>query len=83
MIAVLNPIVTAASMISVVVAGTLASTTLRNFHATILGLHLGRIDTIFLVSAALILAAGLYAYFALPPTTTPAPEPVSETAADT
>ncbi|WP_112247951.1 MFS transporter [Kribbella monticola] len=69
MMGVINPVVTAASMISVVVAGSLASTTLRNFHATVLGLHLGRIDTIFLTSAALILCAGIYAYFALPPTT--------------
>ncbi|TDU89094.1 Na+/melibiose symporter-like transporter [Kribbella voronezhensis] len=69
MMGVLSPIVTAASMISVVVAGSLASTTLRDFHATVLGLHLGRIDTIFLTSAALILCAGIYAYFALPPTT--------------
>jgi MFS family permease len=74
MIAVLNPIVTAASMISVVVAGSLASTTLRNLNTHILGLHITRIDSIFLASAALILSAGLYAYLALPPTAAQAPD---------
>jgi MFS family permease len=67
--AVINPIVTAASMISVVAAGSLASTTLRTLNTHLLGLHLTRIDTIFLTSALLILAAGIYAYFTLPPIT--------------
>jgi hypothetical protein len=67
--AVINPIVTAASMLSVVAAGSLASTTLRNLNTHLLGLHLTRIDAIFLTSALLILTAGLYAYFTLPPTT--------------
>ena len=67
--AVINPIVTAASMISVVVAGSLASTTLRNLNTHLLGLHITRIDAIFLTSALLILAAGIYGYFTLPPTT--------------
>ena len=70
MIAVLNPVVTAASMISVVVAGSLASTTLRTLNTHILGLHITRIDSIFVVSATLILCAGIFAYFALPPITT-------------
>lgn len=70
MMGVLSPVVTAASMISVVVAGSLASTTLRDFNAHILGIHIGRIDTIFLTSAVLILCAGIYAYFALPPIAT-------------
>jgi MFS family permease len=86
MIAVLNPTVTAASMISVVVAGSLASTTLRDFHTNILGVHVGRIDSIFSVSATLILCAGIYAYFALPPITcraSEAAEAVSVPAADT
>ncbi len=67
MFAVLTPIVTAASMVSVIVAGLLASTALRDFHASIAGIHIGGIDTIFSVSALLIIAAGAYAYFALPP----------------
>ncbi len=68
MFAVLTPLMTAASMISVVLAGLLASTALRDFHGSIAGIHISGIDTIFSVSALLILAAGTYAYFALPPT---------------
>jgi MFS family permease len=70
MMAVFNPVNMAASAISVVVAGWLASTTLRNFHTTVAGLHVGRIDTIFTVSAVMIIAAGVYAYFALPTSST-------------
>jgi len=67
--AVITPVVTAASMLSVVAAGSLASTTLRTLNTHVLGLHLTRIDAIFLTSALLILTAGVYAYFTLPPTT--------------
>jgi hypothetical protein len=67
MIAVLTPVVTAASMISVVLAGSLASTALRGFHASVAGLRIGPIDTIFTMSAILILAAGVFGYVALPP----------------
>ena len=65
-VAVLNPVNMAASMVSVVVAGWLASTVLRDFHANAAGLHIGRIDTIFTASAILIVCAGIYAFFALP-----------------
>jgi MFS family permease len=67
MMAVFSPVNMAASTISVVLAGTLASTTLSNFHATVGGIHFGRVDTIFLASAILIVLAGIYAYFSLPP----------------
>jgi MFS family permease len=67
MMAVFNPINMGASTLSVIVAGSLASTTLRTFHTTIAGAHFGRIDTIFMVSALLIVLAGVYSYFALPP----------------
>ena len=67
MMAVFSPINMGASTISLVLAGSLASTTLTNFHATVGGLHIGRIDTIFTVSAIMIVASGSYAYFALPP----------------
>jgi MFS family permease len=65
-VAVFNPIQQLASMLSVVVAGWLASTALRNFHATVAGLHVGTYDTIFTVVGVLILAAGGYALVALP-----------------
>jgi MFS family permease len=67
MMGVFNPINMGASTISVIVAGTLASTAMRNFHATVAGVHFGRIDTIFAVSGLLIAVAGGYAFFALPP----------------
>jgi MFS family permease len=80
MMAVFNPVNMAASTTSVVVAGFLASTVLRDFHGTVTGVHIGRIDTIFTVSALLIVAAGVYGYFALPPagTRVAEPEPISE-----
>jgi MFS family permease len=67
MLAVFNPINQAASMVSVVIAGWLASTALLHFHAEIGGLHLGRVDTIFTISGLLIVAGGIYASIALPP----------------
>ncbi|HEU0242245.1 MAG TPA: MFS transporter [Micromonosporaceae bacterium] len=66
MMAVFNPINTAASMLSVVVSGWLASTVLLHFHANIAGVHIGRIDTIFTIAGLLIVAAGVYAAFSLP-----------------
>jgi MFS family permease len=67
MLAVFNPINQAASMVSVVIAGWLASTALLHFHAEIGGLHIGRVDTIFTISGLLIVAGGIYASIALPP----------------
>lgn len=75
MLAVFNPINTASSMISVVIGGWLASTALRGFHATLGGIHFGTIDTIFLAAGLLVLVAGIYAMFALPPE--PAPSTTS------
>jgi uncharacterized membrane protein len=66
MIAVFNPINQLASMLSVVVAGWLASTVLRNFAVSLAGLRFGPIDTIFSVSGLLIVIAGGYALIALP-----------------
>ena len=66
MMAVFGPVLNAANVLSIVVAGTLASTTLRGFHPSIAGLRFGPIDTIFTVSALLIVASGIYAAFALP-----------------
>jgi predicted MFS family arabinose efflux permease len=75
MLAVFNPINKAASMVSVVVAGWLASTALLHFHADVGGLHIGRIDTIFTISGLLIALGGIYAAIALPPDPSAAPEP--------
>ncbi len=41
--------------------GAIVSTALRGFHATLLGLALGLIDTVFTTTGLLMLAGGLYA----------------------
>ena len=64
--AVIGPVTTAASMLSVVTTGWLASTRLHDFHATVIGVHLGPIDVIFTACAILIIGAGTYGCVALP-----------------
>ncbi len=66
MSAVFQPINQAASTVSVLTAGVLASTAMRHFHTTIGGIHFGRIDTIFTVAGMLIVIAGTYGAFTLP-----------------
>jgi MFS family permease len=75
MVAVISPVSMAATSLSVIAGGWLASTVLNDFHVTVLGLHVGRIDTIFTVASALVVTAGIYGFFALPPS--PAREPVA------
>jgi MFS family permease len=60
-ISVLTPIMSLASMLSVVVAGWIASTLLNNFHQVALGISFGPFDTIYLVSGLLIILGGIYA----------------------
>jgi predicted MFS family arabinose efflux permease len=60
-VAILTPAVTAASMLSTVIAGTLAST-LKNLHGQLLAIQYGPIDTIFTVTGLLAILAGLYAH---------------------
>jgi hypothetical protein len=73
-------------MLSVVLSGWLASTRLRTFDATVLGVHMGPIDLLFTISAIVIVGAGTYARFALPKVTseaaaeTPTPAPAGEEA---
>jgi MFS family permease len=59
--AVLNPTIYLASIASMALTGFLASTALRGFHAEVLGVHLGRIDTIYGFSALMMTTAGLLA----------------------
>lgn len=80
-ISVFGPINQLASMLSVVLAGWLASTVLLHFHLTIAGARFGRIDTVFAVSGLLIVAAGVYAFLVLPgDSTDEQPEPPREPA---
>ncbi len=59
--AVINPSSSLASVVSITLAGTLASTALRGFHATFWGLTFGPMDTIFTGTGLLILLGGVYA----------------------
>jgi MFS family permease len=74
-VGVFNPLSQLASMMSVVLAGWLASTALRDFDQTVAGVHFGAIDTIFAASGVLILIAFGYAAVSLPARDTAEPAP--------
>jgi MFS family permease len=77
------PAVTLTSLLSTALAGALASTVLHGFHATLLGLHIGPIDTIFTASGILAFVAGIYALLNLrmpPATGTVSEVPAEQTA---
>ena len=59
--ALLNPALTLVTMLSVAAAGYLYSTVLQSFHATLVGITFGPIDTIFTVTGILVFVGGLYA----------------------
>jgi MFS family permease len=60
-VAVLQPAISLASLLSMVVAGYLASTVLHGFHGSWLGVRWGTIDTIFAAAGLLVIASGIYA----------------------
>jgi MFS family permease len=82
--AVLSPLLQLASIVSMVLAGLLASTVLRGFSARFIGLSLGPYDTVFAVGGALLLLAGLATIAPLnkagrsEPTATPEPAEPAE-----
>lgn len=59
--ALLTPLTNLAALLSTVVAGYLVSTLLRNFHASILGIAIGPIDTLFTISGLLAVLGGIAA----------------------
>ncbi len=59
--AVLVSLMSLAALLSTVVAGLLDSTLLRGFHARVLGVAAGPIDTVFTGAGLLALAGGIYA----------------------
>lgn len=59
--AVFAPAISAAELLGIGLSGYLDSTVLRHFHAQVLGIALGPVDTIFTVVGFSILAAGVYA----------------------
>jgi MFS family permease len=59
--AVINPIQALASILSISLAGALASTVLHGFHVTLAAIAFGPIDTIFTGTGLLVLLGGFYA----------------------
>lgn len=57
----LIPAMNLATMISTIIAGSLVSTVLQGFHVTILGLAIGPIDGMIMVSGLITCIAGLFA----------------------
>lgn len=72
--AIVNPTVSLASILSLAVAGVLYSTVLRGFHATVLRIDFGPVDTIFTGAGVLLVAAGIYAMVNLRDVNIPAEE---------
>jgi MFS family permease len=58
---VLVPAMSAAELCGIALSGYLASTALRDFHATVLGVGIGPIDTIFTAMGLSLVAAGAFA----------------------
>jgi MFS family permease len=63
--AVINPLGRLAALLSVALAGSLVSTVLRGFHASILGIAFGPVDTVFTGMGLLAVIGGIYARVSL------------------
>jgi MFS family permease len=63
--AVINPLGRLAALVSVVAAGTLVSTVLRDLHATILGITFDPVDAVFTGMGLLAVVGGVYARISL------------------
>ncbi len=59
--AVLSPLQQLASIVSMVLAGVLASTVLHGFHAVVAGVHFGPYDTVFAAAGLLFVIGGVAA----------------------
>ena len=64
-VSVIGPVTSGAEMISMLLAGFLASTVLRDLHIVARGITIGPYDTILTVTGILALVAGIYARGAL------------------
>ncbi len=58
--AVINPLGRLAALVSVVLAGYLVSTVLHGFHASVLGISFGPVDSVFTGFGLLAVAGGIY-----------------------
>jgi MFS family permease len=65
-VAVFSPVNKLSQMLSMAVAGWLASSVLRGVHGAVFGVHVGPIDTIFSAAGLLMIAAGGFGMLALP-----------------
>ncbi len=75
--AVINPLGRLAALLSVALAGALVSTVLHGFHATILGISFGPVDTVFTGMGFIAVIGGLYARVSLQGITErPVPSPI-------
>jgi MFS family permease len=63
--AVINPVGRLAALLSVALAGSLVSTVLHGFHASVLGITFGPVDTIFSGMGLLAVFGGIYARVSL------------------
>jgi hypothetical protein len=63
--AVLSPLIQLASIVSMVLAGVLASTVLHGFHAKVAGLSFGQYDTVLAAGGLLFVIGGLAAILPL------------------
>lgn len=63
--AVINPLGRLAALVSVVLAGYMVSTVLHGFHANVLGISFGPVDTVFTGMGLLAVAGGIYARISL------------------
>jgi MFS family permease len=82
--AVINPVGRLAALVSVVLAGYLVSTVLRGFHANVLGISFGPVDTVFTGLGILAVIGGIYTRVSLrdmivrpmPASGEPSPDPI-------
>ena len=58
--AVINPVGRLAALLSVALAGSLVSTVLRGFHASVLGISFGPVDSVFTGLGLLAVIGGIY-----------------------
>jgi MFS family permease len=79
--AIMQPMMMFASLVSIGAAGYLASTVLEGFHAEVLGMSFGPIDSILTAAGALALLGGLFAMVALRGVRLPGPTQEAESPA--
>jgi MFS family permease len=75
---ILNPAIMTATLVGAGLAGYLDSTVLRGFSTTILGFHLGPVDTLFTSAGVIGVVGALFAMFFLPNAPTPASQPATD-----